>query len=131
MMACIIMYNMIVEDESEENNDFNYDQMGERVIVSHDDAPELDAFITNYHKIKDKETHTQLQEDLIEHLCKIILIYIIILVQSNFLSCVINNIHFQHSVFLSQICQESIFYHEMVVISGIISSRFFEVIMRW
>jgi hypothetical protein len=84
MMACIIMYNMIVEDESEENNDFNYDQMGERVIVSHDDAPELDAFITNYHKIKDKETHTQLQEDLIEHLCKIILIYIIILVQSNF-----------------------------------------------
>jgi hypothetical protein len=59
---------MIVEVESEEDNDFNYDQMGERVTVSHDDAPELDAFIANYHKIKGKETHTHLQEDLIEHL---------------------------------------------------------------
>jgi hypothetical protein len=60
MMACIIMHNMIVEDESEEDNGFNYDQMGGRVIVSHDDAPELDAFIANYQKIKDKETYTQL-----------------------------------------------------------------------
>jgi hypothetical protein len=68
MMSCIIMHNMIVEVESEEDNDFNYDQMGERVTISHDDAPELDAFIANYHKIKDKETHTHLQEDLIEHL---------------------------------------------------------------
>jgi hypothetical protein len=68
MMSCIIMHNMIVEVESEEDNDFNYDQMGERVTMSHDDAPELDAFIANYHKIKDKETHTHLQEDLIEHL---------------------------------------------------------------
>jgi hypothetical protein len=51
---------MIVEDESEEDNGFNYDQMGGRVIVSHDDAPELDAFIANYQKIKDKETYTQL-----------------------------------------------------------------------
>jgi hypothetical protein len=40
--------------------------MGERVTVSHDDAPELDVFIANYRKIKDKETHSQLQEDLIE-----------------------------------------------------------------
>jgi hypothetical protein len=59
---------MIIEDEPEEDNDFKYDQMGERVTVSHDDAPELDAFIANYRKIKDKETHSQLQEDLIEHL---------------------------------------------------------------
>jgi hypothetical protein len=42
--------------------------MGERVTVSHDDEPELDAFIANYWKIKDKETHSQLQEDLNEHL---------------------------------------------------------------
>jgi hypothetical protein len=38
------------------------------VTVSHDDAPKLNVFIANYWKIKDKETHTQLQEDLIEHL---------------------------------------------------------------
>jgi hypothetical protein len=42
--------------------------MEERVTVSHDDEPELDAFIANYWKIKDKETHSQLQEDLNEHL---------------------------------------------------------------
>jgi hypothetical protein len=69
MMACIIMHNMIIEDKfEEEEEDLNYDHMGEKVTVSHDDAPELEAFITNYRKIKDTETHTQLQEDLIEHL---------------------------------------------------------------
>lgn len=71
------MHNMIVEDEWDEY-DYNFDDrgqyvcdyedMGERVTVSHDAAPELDAFIENYKNIKDKETHTQLQADLIEHL---------------------------------------------------------------
>jgi hypothetical protein len=68
MMVCIIMHNMIVEDEAKEDNDFNYDQIGERVTMSHDDSPELDAFIANYWNIKGKETHSQLQQDLIEHL---------------------------------------------------------------
>jgi hypothetical protein len=62
------MYNMIVEDEFEEENDLNYDHMGEKVTMSLDDAPELEAFIANYWKIKDNKTHTQHQEDLIEHL---------------------------------------------------------------
>jgi hypothetical protein len=48
MITYIIMHNMIVEDEDEEDNDFNYDQMRERVTVSHDDSPEPDAFIVNY-----------------------------------------------------------------------------------
>jgi DNA-binding ferritin-like protein len=68
MMTYITMHNMIVEDEAEEDNDFNYDQMGERVTMSHNDAPELDVFIANYQKIKDKKTHPKLQEDFIEHL---------------------------------------------------------------
>jgi hypothetical protein len=51
---------MIVEDEFEEEDDLNYDHMGEKVTVSHDDAPELEAFIVNYRKMKDNETHTQL-----------------------------------------------------------------------
>jgi hypothetical protein len=83
MMACIIMHNMIVEDERDEyggqyeyNFDdmghyvCNYDDMGERVTVSHNAAPELDAFIQNYKNIKNKETHYQLKADLIEHLCQ-------------------------------------------------------------
>jgi hypothetical protein len=68
MMSCITMHNMIVEDEVDEEDDFIYDQMGEKVIISHADAPELDAFIANYQKIKNNETHTQLQAGLVEHL---------------------------------------------------------------
>jgi hypothetical protein len=41
MMVCIIMHNMIVEDKFAEKDDLNYDHMGEKVTVSHDDAPEL------------------------------------------------------------------------------------------
>jgi hypothetical protein len=48
MMAYVIMHNMIVEDEVEEDDDLNYDHIGEKVTVSHDDAPELKTFIANY-----------------------------------------------------------------------------------
>jgi hypothetical protein len=86
MMAYITMHNMIIKDEPDAENGFIYDEMEQKVIISHDDAPELDAFIANYQKINDNETHTQLQEDLIEHLWNIIiLIYIILVVMSNFI----------------------------------------------
>jgi hypothetical protein len=75
------MHNMIVGDERDEyegqifhNFDdmgqyvCNYDDMGERVSVSHNDVPELAAFIQNYKNIKNKETHYELKADLIEHL---------------------------------------------------------------
>ena len=50
MMACIIMHNMIVEDERDEYTDeydCDYDDMGAKVTVSHNEAPELEAFIHN------------------------------------------------------------------------------------
>ena len=50
MMACIIMHNMIVEDERDEEYGFDYYKMGEKVTLSHEKAPELDAFIENYKK---------------------------------------------------------------------------------
>jgi hypothetical protein len=59
---------MIDEDERDEDVDFIYDQMGEKVTTSHADASELDAFIANYQKIKNNLTHNQLQADLMEHL---------------------------------------------------------------
>jgi hypothetical protein len=37
------------------------------VKISHDGTPELDEFIQSYKNIEDKETHTQLQVDLVEH----------------------------------------------------------------
>ena len=48
MRACIIMHNMIVEDERDEYTDeydCDYDDMGEKVTISHNEAPELEAFI--------------------------------------------------------------------------------------
>jgi hypothetical protein len=36
---------MIVEDEGIDEKDFRYDDVGEKVTVSHNDTPEFDAFI--------------------------------------------------------------------------------------
>jgi hypothetical protein len=41
MMTYITMHNMIVKDERDEESDFIYDEIGQMVTVSHDDAPEL------------------------------------------------------------------------------------------
>jgi hypothetical protein len=81
MMACIIMHNMIIEDEREEYGEeyeyhfdkeghyvCNYDDMGSRVTISHSAASELDALMQNYINIKDSEIHFELKADLIEHL---------------------------------------------------------------
>ncbi|XP_072150654.1 uncharacterized protein [Setaria viridis] len=68
MRACVIMHNMIVENERDEGDDLNYDGVGEKVNISHDETPELEEFIKNYRNIRDKDIHNQLQDDLIEHL---------------------------------------------------------------
>ncbi|XP_028088018.1 uncharacterized protein LOC114288658 [Camellia sinensis] len=51
MMACIIMHNMIVEDERDVNGiDFNYDTISESLpLVSLELPPELFEFIQNHH----------------------------------------------------------------------------------
>ncbi|XP_062213629.1 uncharacterized protein LOC133914557 [Phragmites australis] len=68
MTACVIMHNMIIEDERGETQDLQFDGLGETVTPSHKRTPELHEFIQTYHDITDKETHSQLQADLIEHL---------------------------------------------------------------
>jgi hypothetical protein len=44
--TCIIMHNMIVEDEQDDEVDFNYDDVGEKVQISHSDVPELGSSVT-------------------------------------------------------------------------------------
>ncbi|XP_028065079.1 uncharacterized protein LOC114268157 [Camellia sinensis] len=72
MKACIILHNMIVEDERDVNEaeDYDYEQIDENphVSVSHDHTTELMEFIRRHHHIRDRETHCQLQSDLVEHL---------------------------------------------------------------
>ncbi|XP_062155181.1 uncharacterized protein LOC133863235 [Alnus glutinosa] len=76
MMACIILHNMIVEDERHlylGADDFVYDQLDESLYerVPHTANQQLTNFIERHHRIRDRVTHSQLQSDLIEHLWQI------------------------------------------------------------
>jgi hypothetical protein len=68
MKACVIMHNMIVKDEEEIDPDERFQDGGQNVQPSHDHHQDLDEFIEVHRKIRDKETHHQLQEDLVEHI---------------------------------------------------------------
>ncbi|XP_062088806.1 uncharacterized protein LOC133795371 [Humulus lupulus] len=76
MMACIILHNMIVEDERHTYlrvEDFVYEQSDEitEEPMSHEHTNEFVNFIQRHHHIRDRGIHFQLQSDLIEHLWEI------------------------------------------------------------
>ncbi|KAK9983822.1 hypothetical protein SO802_033347 [Lithocarpus litseifolius] len=73
MMTCIILHNMIVEDERHTYlgaNDFDYDQIDDNgpEPVSHNPTCNLMQFIEHHNSIRDRGIHSQLQADLVEHL---------------------------------------------------------------
>ncbi|KAL9667178.1 hypothetical protein QQ045_001527 [Rhodiola kirilowii] len=71
MFTCIIMHNMIVEDERDLHTpEYNYDAVGESVNVSlnRNRTRNIMEFIQVHHRIRDKQSHIQLQTDLVEHL---------------------------------------------------------------
>jgi hypothetical protein len=68
MKACIIMHNMIIEDEREVDAEECFDDEKDNVQVSHHHTPDLLEFINTRKQIRDNEIHHQLQEDLVEHL---------------------------------------------------------------
>ena len=71
MKACIILHNMIVEDERDNNEmDFSYDAsdgIPTPTLIS-ERSSELLQFIHTQHRIRDRDTHSILQTDLVEHL---------------------------------------------------------------
>jgi hypothetical protein len=63
------MHNIIVEDEGFVNPTERFDYGGQNVEPSRGQATRtLNEFIDAHKRIRDKETHFQLKEDLIEHL---------------------------------------------------------------
>jgi hypothetical protein len=69
MKACIIMHNMIIEDEGVMNIGFDHEcEVNAFISVSHGEILELHNFLQTHNRIRDKTTSSQLQEDLIEHL---------------------------------------------------------------
>ncbi|XP_042957031.1 uncharacterized protein LOC122292620 [Carya illinoinensis] len=72
MMACIILHNMIIENERADNREeeFEYEQLPETTHdpVSTGPTPEFSEFIQRHHALRDRRIHSQLQTDLVKHL---------------------------------------------------------------
>ena len=66
MTCCVILHNMILEDERGLNLEFFYDNVGSRVKPARD-PNRIRAFLQTYKEIENADTHFQLQEDLIGH----------------------------------------------------------------
>ena len=66
MTACVIMHNMIIENERGQDLDYtHYELMGHPVRVRRR-AERVARFVASYHAIRRNETHNELQKDLIE-----------------------------------------------------------------
>ena len=68
VMTCVILHNMVVEDEGAHacNVDFlNIVQLA----VPYSNNPDREAFVAAHHRLHDRNTHYQLQYDLIKHQC--------------------------------------------------------------
>ncbi|XP_030959008.1 uncharacterized protein LOC115980954 [Quercus lobata] len=74
MKACIILHNMIVEDERDDNEvvDLDYEQIDgvDNLLmqVLREQSDRYMSYIERYGRIRDQEIHFQFQLDLIEHL---------------------------------------------------------------
>ena len=74
MTTCVIMHNMIVEDErsEDEDEDGHYEGVGQLVRPTPREArnrtQEFREFIQAHHNITNRQIHIQLQHDFIEHL---------------------------------------------------------------
>jgi hypothetical protein len=72
MTTCIIMHNMIVEDErgGPMVTNTNFDNIDTQInpTVARLNVIEREAFVNAHHKICNRDLHYQLQSDLIEHI---------------------------------------------------------------
>ncbi|WVZ74210.1 hypothetical protein U9M48_022422 [Paspalum notatum var. saurae] len=66
MKACIIMHNMIVEDEGPSARNTNFEGIGE-LAVPYRSSQERRDYIEAHHTLRNKTLHQQLQYNLIEH----------------------------------------------------------------
>jgi hypothetical protein len=66
MKCCIILHNMIIEDERGMPENFRYISNGDLVEPAHD-PNRMQAFLQAHMRIENKQVHQQLQLDLVEH----------------------------------------------------------------
>lgn len=66
--ACIILHNMIVENERGMRSDDNeFEEANDPPVVINRNVPAVSELMNVYKKIQDKGTSRQLQQDLVEH----------------------------------------------------------------
>ncbi|XP_073353798.1 uncharacterized protein [Aegilops tauschii subsp. strangulata] len=68
MTACVIIHNMIVEDERDESIfDQGFDYQSENIKPLHQDPATFEQFVQFHREMRDWHTHLNLQNDLVEH----------------------------------------------------------------
>jgi hypothetical protein len=69
MKTCVILHNMIVEDERGSPEEFEYDRSPVAVIVpERSQSADFSVFVQNVLDLRDELAHHQLRNDLIKHL---------------------------------------------------------------
>ena len=69
MTACVIMHNMIVEDERPERlYDQGFQFQDENVVPEHGGAATFEHFTQLHHDMRVWKARVQLQNDLVEHM---------------------------------------------------------------
>jgi hypothetical protein len=69
MHACVILHNMVIEDEINLYSDHHeFERSSDPPISQNRDVPEISQLITSYTKIRDKVVSNRLQKDLMEHI---------------------------------------------------------------
>jgi hypothetical protein len=67
MTACVIMHNMVVEDECDDGIHNQVWKFQGELVAPHPGAATFEKFLRVHKEIRDRATHDQLQKDLIEH----------------------------------------------------------------
>jgi hypothetical protein len=69
MCACVILHNMVIEDERNLYSDHReFERSSDPPISENRDVPEISELIKSYSRIRDKVVSNSLQKDLMEHI---------------------------------------------------------------
>ena len=74
MQACVIMHNMIIEDDRKtgvRKHVGPYECQGPLAEVDHDVPADIVDYLARHAEIRDTNVHDQLQSDLVEHLWRL------------------------------------------------------------